>query len=294
MKIPNKILNYIYLSRLDKPTGIYLLYFPCLFGSALAFKTMEEFLYYSVLYLIGSVLMRAAGCIINDMTDKDLDRYVERTKTRPLASGAISIREAIIFLFSLLATSLLILIQLNILAIIISLSSVVLIIIYPFMKRFTYWPQAFLGITFNIGVLISYANITNNVSPQAIILYLGCICWTLGYDTIYAFMDTEDDLKIGIKSSAIAIKAMNYKLILLQFYSIFIVCVIMSISYAKILSEASLGIVFIASFILIWQVFSLDIKNPQNCLKRFMSNRYVGGIITLALFISRLEYLKLI
>ncbi|MDF2964872.1 MAG: ubiA [Rickettsiaceae bacterium] len=294
MKIPNKILDYIYLTRLDRPIGIYLLFFPCLFGTALAAGDTEVFIYYGILFFIGSILMRSAGCIINDLSDKDLDIHVERTKKRPIASGKVSTREAIICLTILLTLSLLVLIQLNVPAITISLSSIILVVLYPFMKRITYWPQAFLGITYNVGVLVSYAAINPPINFNAIVLYIGCIFWTLGYDTIYAFMDTKDDLKIGIKSSAIAIKDSYYKFILLLFYIIFILCVIISTYNANALSAGYVVMLLVAILQLAWQIETLDITEPQNCLKRFKSNQYIGIIITLTILFSKVPPLKIV
>jgi 4-hydroxybenzoate polyprenyltransferase len=255
-----------------------------MYGTVLATHNLQDLLYYAILYFIGSTLMRSAGCIINDLSDKNLDKFVERTKLRPLASGRITTKQAVLFLFMLLLMSLIILIQLNITAIVIASLSVILVILYPFMKRITYWPQAFLGVTFNIGVLIAYAAIQGSLSLKAIILYLGCIFWTLAYDTIYAFMDVKDDMKIGIKSSAIAIKDLNYRLLLSLFYFIFILCVIISTYNAEWLKAQYLGSLSLAILLLLWQIISLDVNNMQNCLKRFKSNQYVGILITIAIF----------
>ncbi len=287
MKTPNKILDYIQLIRLDKPIGIFLLYFPCIFGLSLGFNNLKEFRYYAILFLIGSILMRSAGCIINDLFDKDLDAKVERTKTRPIASGAISSKEALIVLSILLLLSLIILNQLSRLSIIIALLSMINVIVYPLMKRWTYWPQAFLGLTFNIGVLVGYSAIADNLNVAAIIFYIGCIFWTLGYDTIYAFMDTKDDIKIGIKSTALAIKDLNYRLILLSFYTVFILCIITSCWSYNITNIPCLGFMAIAVMLLAWQVITLDIDRPQNCLNRFKSNQYVGILIVFYIFFLR-------
>ena len=192
----------IQLIRLDKPIGFLLLFWPCLWGLTLGYYFNNEttlYLKYIILFFLGSVLMRSAGCIFNDIVDRDLDRKVERTKERPIASGKILVLEAYIYIVFLCLISFLILLQFNLLTIILGMSSMILVFIYPFMKRITYWPQLFLGLTFNWGIIMGWTSITNNISIEPIILYLSAIFWTLGYDTIYGLQDVHDDEIIGVK-----------------------------------------------------------------------------------------------
>lgn len=201
-KLPEQARPYAYLMRIDRPIGIWLLLIPGIWGIAAASPGFPS-IYTCILFLIGSVLMRGAGCVINDLWDKDLDKKVERTANRPLASGAITEKNAKIFLATLLLLSFFILIQFNSTTIILGFASIPLIAMYPLMKRYTYWPQIMLGITFNMSVLMGYSAVTGETSSTAILLYLGAIFWTIGYDTIYAHQDKEDDALIGIKSTAL-------------------------------------------------------------------------------------------
>ena len=194
--------EYLKLMRLHQPTGFLLLFWPCAFGVTLASPSHPSGLLL-LLLLIGSIIMRASGCIINDLIDRDLDKHVERTKDRPLAKGSISTTQALLLLSILLLIGAFILFSLSRTAIYIGLFSILLIICYPFMKKLINYPQAFLATTFNVGALIGYAAITNSISMQAILLYIACWFWTLGYDTIYGYQDTKDDKIIGIKSTSI-------------------------------------------------------------------------------------------
>ena len=228
--------------------------------------------------------MRSAGCIINDFFDKDLDKHVSRTSQRPLASGAISSFEAFIIFSILNLIGLAILLSLNLLAIIIGLISFVLFIFYPLMKRITYWPQLFLGITFNIGCLIGYAAIENQLNFQIIILYLSGIFWTLGYDTIYAHQDREDDLNIGIKSTAILF-GNNTKQWIIIFYSLMVLCLILF----GLLHDRNIYYFILLIFVsghLFSQIKRLNIENKEECLSIFKSNQYLGLMVALTLFIG--------
>ena len=200
---------FIELTRLNKPIGVMLLFWPCAWGLALGYYFNNEtslYLKYIILFFLGSVLMRSAGCIFNDIVDRNLDNKVARTKKRPITSGKISILRAITYIFFLCLLSLLILLQFNLLTIIMGMSSMILAFAYPFMKRITYWPQLFLGLTFNWGILMGWTSITNNISSEPVILYLAAIFWTLGYDTIYGLQDIRDDEIIGVKSTTIKFK----------------------------------------------------------------------------------------
>ena len=205
---------FIELTRLNKPIGFMLLFWPCSWGLAYSYVLNQDtnlFIYYLFLFFTGSVLMRSAGCIFNDIVDKDFDKKVKRTKKRPIASGKISVKQSFFYVIVLCALALLILIQFNILTILLGMSSMLLAFSYPFMKRITYWPQLFLGITFNWGVVLASAATNNSVSSEIIILYISAIFWTLGYDTFYGAQDMSDDEIIGLKSTSIKFKK-NIKL----------------------------------------------------------------------------------
>ena len=270
--IKNKIWLLINLARLNNPIGIFLLLFPCLLGITIASDQINLEIF--TLFTLGAITMRSAGCIINDIVDRNLDKKTVRTKDRPLANEQLTLKEAYYFLLFLLIIGLLILIKLNQIVIILGLAIIPLIVLYPYMKRITYFPQLFLGIIFNWGVLMGYASIKNTLDPEIFFLYAACIFWTIGYDTIYAHQDKKTDVKIGIKSTAILF-GKKTKLCLCMLYLL------------MILNLVSTGIVFqlTSSFYLIttviflhlmWQIYTLDINDPKNCLSRFKSNRWVG------------------
>ena len=271
-RIKNKIWLLINLARLDNPIGIFLLLFPCLLGITIASDQINLEIF--TLFTLGAITMRSAGCIINDIVDRNLDKKTVRTKDRPLANEQLTLKEAYYFLLFLLIIGLLILIKLNQIVIILGLAIIPLIVLYPYMKRITYFPQLFLGIIFNWGVLMGYASIKNTLDPEIFFLYAACIFWTIGYDTIYAHQDKKTDVKIGIKSTAILF-GKKTKLCLCILYLL------------MILNLVSTGIVFqlTPSFYLIttviflhlmWQIYTLEINDPKNCLSRFKSNRWVG------------------
>ncbi|KJV56447.1 4-hydroxybenzoate polyprenyl transferase [Orientia chuto str. Dubai] len=275
----------IKLSRLNNPIGIFLLFFPCCFGMGLASSKDK---YDSLLiFLLGSILMRSFGCIVNDILDKDIDCYVARTKLRPLANNQITITNAVICLIIIAIFALILLIQLSYLAILLAVLASVLIFIYPLMKRITYYPQVILGITFNLGVLVAYTNITNNLTLASIVMYVSCIFWSIGYDTIYAFADVEDDEKINVKSLALLLKNNKYMLwILTSLYLAFISLFIKSILLAGFkLSTLTLLSITIATALLIWQVKTLNITQPLNCLTRFQSNSIVGLLLFMSMIL---------
>jgi 4-hydroxybenzoate polyprenyltransferase len=200
---------FVDLTRLNKPIGFMLLFWPCSWGLAYAYyynQNLNIFLFYLLLFFLGSVLMRSAGCIVNDIVDKDFDKKVSRTKKRPIASKKISVLKSLIYSLALCLLAFLILIQFNFLTIILGVSSMFLAFAYPYMKRFTYWPQLFLGLTFNWGIIMAWTAINNSISHEIIILYLSAIFWTLGYDTIYGVQDMKDDEIIGVKSASIKFK----------------------------------------------------------------------------------------
>ena len=283
----SQIKLFIELTRLNKPIGIMLLFWPCSWGLAYAYsytKNLNQFLIYLLLFFLGSVLMRSAGCIINDIVDKDYDKKVKRTKQRPIAANLVSVTQALIYSALLCLVAFFILIQFNKLTIILGLSSMLLAFSYPFMKRITYWPQLFLGITFNWGLIMAWAASTNYISQEIIIFYLSAIFWTLGYDTIYGAQDIKDDEIIGVKSTSIKFKK-NIK----QFVSINYLLSSLLIIY---LIKNELGFNFLTFFMvifilsLVYQIQIFDKTNPQSCLKAFKSNDFSGlsmflGILSL-------------
>ena len=219
----NHLNLFVELTRLKKPIGYMLLFWPCSWGLSLAYDFSSDlniYFFYLLLFFLGSVLMRSAGCIVNDILDRKFDKKVLRTKDRPIASGKISVKLALLYSVILCLIAFLVLINFNLFTIIIALASMPLAFTYPLMKRFTYWPQLFLGITFNYGLLLGWTSVNGEISIIPIILYLGAIFWTLGYDTIYGFQDIEDDEIIGVKSTSIKFKQ-NPKIFLSICYLIF-------------------------------------------------------------------------
>ena len=273
----SQIKIFIELTRINKPIGIMLLFWPCSWGLAYAYnytKNINQFLFYLLLFFLGSVLMRSAGCIINDIVDKDYDKKVKRTKQRPIAANLVSITQALIYSAFLCLVAFFILIQFNKLTIILGLSLMFLAFSYPFMKRITYWPQLFLGITFNWGLIMAWAASTNYISQEIIIFYLSAIFWTLGYDTIYGAQDIKDDEIIGVKSTSIKFKK-NIK----QFVSINYLLSSLLIIY---LIKNELGFNFLTFFMvifilsLVYQIQIFGETNPQSCLKAFKINNFSG------------------
>ena len=288
--MPNQFSSYkwaslLYLTRIHAPTGYLLSFFPAAFGLILAYEKAADLIYLP-LFLIGSILVRSSGCIINDLFDQKLDKKVARTKNRPLANGDVSTTEALILLAILLCISFGILLSLNATAIYIGVISIFLITLYPLMKRITYYPQTFLGITFNLGCLIGYAAIKNTLSYDVLTLYIACGFWTMAYDTIYAFMDLKDDKKIGIKSTAILFEHKAFKLIITAFYAAFFILFMFSIR--AIFSTYSLIAIVISSIITLWITINLDIYNNKNCMKRFKINNYIGFILFLAMLLEKI------
>lgn len=274
--------QYLKLIRIHQPAGIFLLLWPCLWGVALARGTGN--LTFIAILILGSVLMRSIGCIINDIVDIDFDKNVARTKNRPLANGGVSIKEAFGLLIVLSLMAICILPYFNTTAFTIAVVSIFLVILYPFMKRITFWPQLFLGVTFNIGSLLAYAQIIGTIEMPVMLLYIAGICWTLGYDTIYGYQDINDDLKIGVKSSAIAIGSSPARTLAFFYFSMIL---LIAVSTALIdASHWTLILLVPPIFLLAWQVYTLDITSPKNCLIRFKSNIYVGLLIFGALCVA--------
>ncbi len=268
------------LMRLDRPVGIWLLMWPCWWGLALASGGMPS-ASLLIYFTLGAILMRSAGCIVNDLADRRIDAQVARTRNRPLASGELTPSPALVLLALLLCLSLLIVWQLPERVMLWAACSLILVASYPFMKRITWWPQAFLGLTFNIGVLIAFVSLHDTPSLAAWLLYAGGICWTIGYDTIYALQDKADDIRVGVKSTALRF-GRYHRPIIGSFYALMMLC----FAAAAVLSglgSASFALLALAGIHAFWQVATLDGNQPANCLLRFKSNFWLGLLIYLAL-----------
>ena len=268
---------FIELTRLNKPIGFMLLFWPCSWSLSFAYKSNLDtylFINYLILFFLGSILMRSAGCIINDIVDRDYDKKVRRTNQRPLATGKISIYLSSFYAVCLCGLAFIILIQFNFLTIVLGMGSMVFAFTYPFMKRITYWPQLFLGITFNWGIIMAWAAMNNTISFEIIILYISAIFWTLGYDTIYGAQDMSDDEIIGIKSTSIKFKQ-NLRLFILVAYIITILN--LTFLFYDMIGWNIFSIFLICFFLsLIFQVYKFDKSNPKKCLQIFKSNNYSG------------------
>ena len=283
----NKITPFIQLARYDKPVGFMLLFWPCMWSLLLYSLYIEQLAPFSffILFFIGSIIMRGAGCTWNDFLDKEYDKNVIRTKDRPLASNKIKTINAMVFLLVQLLIGLLILIQFNKLTIIFGCLALIPVFIYPLMKRITWWPQVFLGITFNWGALLGWLSLSDDfLSIYPIMLYLACIFWTVGYDTIYAHQDKDDDFLLNLKSSAIKL-GQNTKYALLIFYAIFFMIfavMLLSLSNSLIIHLAILSLLIH----LVSQIIYLDIDNSDRCLKIFKSNNLLGLQISFFLILE--------
>ena len=280
---PSLVQPYLRLMRADRPIGTWLLLIPCWWGLAHAAAAGHENFYLldeAALFAIGALVMRGAGCAYNDIVDRDFDARVERTALRPIPSGQVSPRQAWGLLVALSLIGLIVLLQFNRFTIFVGLSSLALVAAYPFMKRITYWPQAWLGFTFNWGALVGYAALAGTLSAAAFTIYLAGLFWTLGYDTIYAHQDTEDDALIGVKSTALKFGAATKNWVI-AFYT----STIALFAIAGILSGFG-NVYFLAltpvALHFAWQVWKLDIDNSHNCLIVFRSNREAGLLLLAA------------
>ena len=277
---------FINLTRLNKPIGIMLLFWPCAWGLAYAHsleQNLNQFLYYLFLFFLGSVLMRSAGCIVNDIIDKDIDKKVQRTKNRPIACDLISIKLALVYVVILCAIAFLILIQFNLLTIGLGMISMIFAFTYPLMKRITYWPQLFLGLTYNWGIILAWTAMTNSVSGEIIVLYVIAIFWTLGYDTIYGAQDIVDDEIIGIKSTSIKFKK-NIKLFVSICYFMSTI-LIGSLFYDQIGLNNFTVLVIIFILSLVYQVMRFKKKDPKKCLQAFKLNNFSGSLLFFGIFL---------
>ena len=286
----NQIKLFIELTRLKKPIGFMLLFWPCSWGLTLAYdfsSDLNKYFFYLILFFLGSVLMRSAGCIVNDILDRKFDAKVFRTKDRPIASGKVSVNLAIIYSLILCFFALMVLLNFNSYTIILALGSMPLAFTYPLMKRFTYWPQLFLGITFNYGLLLGWTSINSGFNLAPIILYLGAIFWTLGYDTIYGYQDIKDDEIIGLKSTSIKFKNKPYTFLFICYFlyllSLLITCYLLSFNKISLLI-----FILILIHMLYFQLKKLKIDNSISCLKIFKSNNILGLIVFIGLIIGKL------
>jgi len=278
---------YLRLARLDRPIGSWLLLLPCWWSSALAVIAAHESVpsfAHIALFFIGAFAMRGAGCTWNDIVDRDLDRSVERTRSRPIPSGQVSVVQATIFLVLQALIGFLVLISFNAFTIALGIASLLIVAVYPFMKRITYWPQIVLGLAFSWGALMGWAAAFGRLDLPALLLYAGSIAWVIGYDTIYAHQDREDDALIGIKSTALLF-GQRTKLMLGAFYAA------ATILLGAAGFAAGAGIVFALGLVafaahLAWQILRLDIANPDRCLALFKSNRDAGLILFAGLLLD--------
>ena len=286
----NQLNLFIELTRLKKPIGYMLLFWPCSWGLTIGYdfsSSLNIYFFYLLLFFLGSVLMRSAGCIVNDILDRKFDKKVFRTKDRPIASGKISVKLGIFYSGLLCFIAFLVLINFNLFTILIALASMPLAFSYPLMKRYTYWPQLFLGITFNYGLILGWTSINNEINFIPLIFYFGAIFWTLGYDTIYGYQDIKDDEIIGIKSTSIKFKS-NPIIFLYLCYTIFLSSLIL----VGFLEEFS-KLYFVSLIMIFLQMYYFQLKkfrqnSPSTCLEIFKSNNFLGISVFVILLIGKL------
>ena len=286
----NQLNLFIEVTRIKRPIGYMLLFWPCAWGLTIGFDFSQEinlYFFYLFLFLLGSILMRSAGCIVNDIVDRKFDKKVFRTKDRPIASGNLSVQLGLTYVIILCLLALFVLINFNYITIFLALGSMPLAFAYPYMKRFTYWPQLFLGITFNYGLILGWfsTNVELNVIP--FIFYLGAIFWTLGYDTIYGFQDIKDDEIIGLKSTSIKFKNNPY-IFLNLCYLTFLICILITgflLEFNKFYYLVSI-LIFLQMFY--FQLKKLDVKIPRKCLDIFKSNNLLGLLVLSCLIIGKI------
>jgi 4-hydroxybenzoate polyprenyltransferase len=278
---------YLRLSRFDRPIGSWLLLMPCWWSAALAAGVAHDLHplpMMLVLFFVGAFVMRGAGCTWNDITDRDLDAKVERTRSRPIPAGQVSVKQAAAFLVLQALIGLAILIQFNGFAIATGIASLVIVAAYPFMKRITYWPQIVLGLAFSWGALMGFAVVFGRIDATALFLYAGAISWVIGYDTIYAHQDTEDDALIGIKSTALLFGTRT-RPALIAFYGLAVVLIGVALARAGAHEPAWFGLLLFAAH-LVWQIVRVDINDPALCLRVFKSNRDAGLLLFAGLLVD--------
>ena len=286
----NQIKLFIELARLEKPIGYMLLFWPCAWGLTLVYdfsNDLSNYFFYLCLFFFGAVLMRSAGCIVNDILDKEFDKKVFRTKDRPIASGKISEKLGITYALILCFCALLILLNFNTFTIMLAIGSMPLAFTYPLMKRFTYWPQLFLGITFNYGLLLGWTSINESLNILPILFYTGAIFWTLGYDTIYGFQDIKDDEIIGLKSTSIKFKKKPFIFLLACYVILFSMIIILGILENFNVFYYAFSLV-IGYHLFLFQLKNVNLDNPMNCLKIFKSNNFLGFLILVQILIGKI------
>jgi len=286
----NQLKLFIDLTRLRKPIGYMLLFWPCSWGLTLAYdfsNDLRNYFFYLLLFFLGAVLMRSAGCIVNDILDKEFDKKVSRTKDRPIACGKISVKLGIVYTLILCFCALLILLNFNSITIILAIGSMPLAFTYPLMKRFTYWPQLFLGITFNYGLLLGWTSIYGDLNILPILFYIGAIFWTLGYDTIYGFQDIKDDEIIGLKSTSIKFKKKPFNFLLSCYLILFLMIITLGVLENFNVFYYAFSLI-IGYHLFLYQLKSVNLNNPMNCLKIFKSNNLLGFLIFIQLLISKI------
>ncbi len=283
---------FIELTRLKKPIGYMLLFWPCAWGLTIVYDftdNLNDYFFYLILFFLGSVLMRSAGCIINDILDRKFDKEVNRTKDRPIASGKVSILLGLIYACLLCLLALFVLLNFNHFTIFLAMASMPLAFTYPLMKRLTYWPQFFLGITFNYGLILGWTSINENISLVPIIFYTGAIFWTLGYDTIYGYQDIKDDEIIGLKSTSIKFKSNPYFFLCIC-YLMFTTSLIL-IGYLMNLNNLYFGVLILTIFHMFYlQIKKLNVEIPSDCLRKFKSNNYLGLMILVGLILGKIQF----
>ena len=286
--MPDRLHPYARLARLDRPIGTWLLLLPCWWGLALAVSGAGAGLWsaigYGLLFVVGALAMRGAGCTYNDIVDRDFDGRVARTALRPIPAGEVTVRQAWVFLALQLAVGAVVLFTLNPFAILVGLGSIPVIAAYPFAKRVTHWPQAVLGLAFNWGVLVGFAALTATLAPAALLLYAAGLAWTLGYDTIYAHQDKEDDALIGVKSTALLFGERT-KPWLTAFYATTFLLIGGSGWLAGLGPGFWAGLALLAAHF-VWQVATLRLDDPDDCLAKFKSNRDAGLIAAVAILLG--------
>ncbi|MDX2159435.1 MAG: 4-hydroxybenzoate octaprenyltransferase [Hyphomicrobiaceae bacterium] len=281
---PRRWRPYLRLARFDRPIGAWLLLFPCWWAQTLAGLATDHRMpdpWQLVLFLVGAFVMRGAGCTYNDIVDRDYDAGVARTRGRPIPSGEVGVRQAAVFMVGLCLVGLLVLLQFNAVTVWLGIASLGLVAVYPFMKRFTHWPQLVLGLTFKWGALVGWTAVRGKLEWPAVALYAGSVLWTVAYDTIYAHQDKEDDLALGLKSTAIRFGDTT-KAWLAGLYG----SAVLLWGLAAVLAGAGIGTAIaltVAAASLAWQVATLDIANPVNCLARFKANRLVGWVFLMGI-----------
>lgn len=284
---PDWAAPYLRLARADRPIGVWLLLWPCWWSAALAAgaagKPLPD-LWHLLLFAIGAIVMRSAGCAYNDVVDRDFDARVARTKSRPIPAGQISVREALIFMVVMSLTGFAVLLQFNAFTIAVGVASLAPIASYPFMKRITNWPQVVLGLVFAWGALMGWAAMFGRLDPAAWLLYAATIAWIVGYDTIYAHQDKEDDAMLGLGSTALRFGPSTQRWLTL-FYGLTLACLGAAGWLAGMGPVFAVGLALAAAHF-VWQIVTLDVSDPANCLVRFRSNRDIGALVFLAMVID--------